>query len=48
VVAEFVLERDIDRTWYVAPQIRRPPVGLVESPAHIEDRHRIAGAKELV
>src|SRR6202012_3643021 len=46
VVAEFVLEGDVHRAREMALQVRRPPVGLVESPAHVEDRHGLAGLDE--
>jgi hypothetical protein len=47
VVAELVFERDVDRAREVALQVRRTPVRLVESPAHVEDGHGLAGVDEV-
>ncbi len=47
VIAEFVLERHVHRAREVALQVRRMAVGLVEPPAHIEDRHGFAGVDEV-
>ena len=46
MVAEVVLERDVDRTGQMALQIRSLAVGLIEPPAHVEDRHGRAGVDQ--
>ena len=47
VVAELVFERDVHRAREMALQVRRPPVRLVQPPAHVEDRHGLAGVDEV-
>jgi hypothetical protein len=47
VVAELVFERNVHRAREVALQVRRTPVRLVESPAHVEDCHGLAGVDEV-
>ncbi len=47
VVAELVFERDVDRAREVALQVRCPPVGLIDPPAHVEDCHGLAGVDEV-
>jgi hypothetical protein len=43
VVAEFILQRHVNRPGKVAVEVVGAPVRLVETPTHIEDCHRLAG-----